>query len=146
MQDYDIVTAISMSKAMQQESPRYRRYSFNQAKARQLMEYFVHGPDGGAFIAEEDGHIIGMAGAITTSPLWSDDKYAVDVGVYVYPNRRGSRAGIMLIAALEKWMDAQGVKDKVLGVSTEVERERTVSLYEHLGFTLSSCSLIKPVA
>ncbi len=138
----DIEYCIPLAQAMQEESPRYSRYKFSVEKARMMFEHFAR--IGGAFVAEDDGVLVGMAGSIVAEPVFSTDRYVVDIGVYVDPDWRGGTIFLRLVRAIEAWAREQpGVLDDLFGVSTGVRSAETVQLYEKLGYTVTSYCLIK---
>ena len=133
-----------MARAMHAESPRYSKYAFCAMKTRGLVEYFISGPAGGAFVAEEDGILVGMIAGVPVEHFFSTDKYASDLVVYVAPEKRGSSALLRLVRAFEEWcFGTEGVREVTLGVSTGVHADATVRVYEKLGYTLHSYGLVK---
>lgn len=133
-----------MARAMHEESPRYRGMTFSEKKAIAMIDNYASWfSTGGAFVAELDGQRIGMIAGAVTEHFFTEDKFATDFVVYVKPEHRGSSAAVRLIKAFEEWATEQGVKEICLGVSTEVDPERTVCLYERLGYRMSSYSLLK---
>jgi GNAT superfamily N-acetyltransferase len=133
-----------MARAMHAESPRYRHRNFSDVKVRGIIEYFISGPTGGAFVVEEDGVLTGMIGGVPVEDFFGTDKYASDLVIYVLPEKRGSSVLLRLVRVFEKWCFVdQGVAEVILGISTGIHAEATVRVYERLGYSLSSYGLIK---
>lgn len=130
-----------MTCAMHNESPRYSRYGYDGAKSAALVANFVK--NGGGYVAEKDGKLVGMAAACAVEAPFSKDVYAGSLYLYVIPAARGSTAFIKLVKEIEKWMRAKNPVDMVLSVSTGVETEKTVNLCQRLGYEIECYSLIK---
>lgn len=139
----DVDDLLAMGRAMYSESPRYSDLPFSETKARALIANLL--PTGGIFVAEINGMVVGMLAGYCVEHFFGPGKYAGDLVVYVLPDFRGSSCAVRLVRALEQWAEEQGAKEILLGVSTEVETERTTTLYKHLGYRASGCSLIKHV-
>jgi GNAT superfamily N-acetyltransferase len=67
---------------------------------------------------------------------------ACELAVYVTPEHRG-RTGMRLIKAFEAWAWDRGADEITLGISTEVDPERTAALYARLGYRRSGITTIK---
>jgi GNAT superfamily N-acetyltransferase len=139
----DIEQVNVMVAAMSNESPRYSRYPVNPSKVRNLVTYFCDGPEGGGFVAEFNGEIVGMIAGMVVESRTHDYKFAADVGVYVTPEHRGSSAALRLIRMWEAWAFAQGADEVNLGISTDVNAEQTVHIYGRLGYKMSGRSMVK---
>lgn len=124
-----------MARAMAEESPRYRRYTYDEDKVTTLMYHFV--TRGGAFVAERGDEIVGMMAGACAEAFFGREKYASDLVTYVKPEFRGSSAFVRLVKAFETWARAQGAIDVILGVSCELEMEKTRKVYEKIGYNLS---------
>lgn len=140
--DSDTPAVLSMARAMHAESPRFRGMTFADEKALIVINHMI--VNGGGFIAERDGVIIGMIGGLIAEQYFSYDRYVSDLVVYVAPEYRGGSTATRLIKIFEEWAFSQdGVGEVVLGVSTGVHPEATVCVYERLGYTLSAYGLMK---
>lgn len=139
----DIDAIMVMARAMHAESPRYNHIPFIDADALQAIKFTVQNDS--ARVAEEDGKLIGMIGGVKVNYFFNHSaSYTTDMVVYVAPDKRGSSVALRLIRTFEAWSEAQpDVVDTILGVSTEIEAERTVLVYQRLGYRLSGHSLIK---
>ena len=142
----DIPEMVGLARAMAAESPRYRRYSFSTRKMENLLNYLLDNPgEGIAFVAEQGGCVVGMVGGFATEAFFSTDRYVTDLGLYVSPKHRGGATALRLIKSFEAWAQTTGSIDILLGISTEVMTDRTVRMYERLGYRMSSSSLLKPM-
>jgi GNAT superfamily N-acetyltransferase len=141
----DIPTLVELGYAMQQESPRFAHLTYAPIKVAQSAKHMLTADNGGVFVVEHEDVVIGMLGGYVLEYFFSHDKFASDLVVYVAPQHRGGSAFVRLIVAFEQWAIAQGVSEIVLGVSTEVEAERTASMYERLGYRRVGLTFIKRV-
>lgn len=142
-QESDADVLVRMGRAMYAESPRYSVVLFSEEKCRALIAKLL--PTGGVFVADFGGLVVGMIAGYCVEHFFGPGKYAGDLVVYVLPEFRGSSAAARLIRALEEWATAQGAGEILLGVSTEVDLERTSTFYQRLGYRESGRSLIKHV-
>lgn len=142
----DLPKLIEMGRAAYQESPRYRAFSFNEHKIRRffnevqnalLIQYAC------IYVAETKGEIIGMIICALNEPFFSYDKMVTDLLVYVQAEHRGSFAFVKLIRALERWAKKQGDLPIAIGVSSEIHAEKTVKLYQRLGYRLTGYLMVK---
>lgn len=91
---------------------------------------------GGGAVAELDGEIIGSVGVSPQSPWYSNAIFLGDSWFYVRPEKRGSRAAIMLKNAVKEFADKVGL-DLVLAVFSIVDAEQKSKFFardmKHLG-------------
>lgn len=137
----DKASTVLLIALMHGESPRFGKYPFALKKAIALFELMVE--HCGMFLAEQDGQTIGFFAGAVTEHLLSYEKCASDVGVFVRKEHRGGSAFVRLVKAFEQWAKEQGADEIALGVSTEVNADQTVRMYERLGYRISSYGLIK---
>lgn len=141
--EHDKGALLFMAKAMHIESPRFRGRDFNLDKMNGVVDFLLGDINSGIFVVEEDGVVTGMIAGIVCEHFFGKDKYVSDLAVYVQPEKRGGSAALRLIRAFEEWSFKHGACEVLLGVSTGIEMERTVALYQRLGYTLTACALIK---
>lgn len=140
----DVPAMVGMAKLMRRESPRYRGTVFDEAKLTRLLLGLVRGQiPGGALVAELGGALVGMVGGFVYQHFFGGGLTASDFGLYVAPAHRGGSIAPRLIGAFEDLVREAGAEDLVMGVSTEVEPERTAGLYERLGYRRTGISLLK---
>jgi ribosomal protein S18 acetylase RimI-like enzyme len=92
---------------------------------------WIGAPQGGMFVADADGSLVGMAvGA--PAPVQDQPDTAALFAMWVAPETRGRGVGGALIDAVEGWARAQGYTRIGLGVTTT--NEHANRLYERKGF------------
>lgn len=85
------------------------------------------------------GFMIGFVGA----PWYSKRVEAMEQLLYVDPAVRGGTTAIRLIKEFEKLCKAKGAEVLSVGATTGIKEDRTVSLYERMGYTKGSPTLRK---
>jgi GNAT superfamily N-acetyltransferase len=90
-------------------------------------------------IAPGQGCMIGLVAA-----NWYDDRLiAYEQMLFVMREYRGTRLAVHLIRAFIKEATAKGAYEVHAGSSTGIQDERTIRLYEALGFTRAGISVRK---
>lgn len=138
---------LELASLMHKESPRYRGLPFSHTRTRGLIEYLMTSDDACIIVAEDGGVIFGMFGAVAVSHFFCDERYAIDMAFYITPDRRGAIVAAKMVAAYEVWATNHGIRpgEVMLGVSSGIDPDRTVKLYERLGYRISSTTLIKDI-
>jgi GNAT superfamily N-acetyltransferase len=95
------------------------------------------------FIVIKNNKILGFIFAIAHEYFFSNRKRVSDLGLYVLPEYRGSRAALMLIKALETWAKEIGADDLCLGQTTAVNMDKTRQFYERLGYKTVGFNTVK---
>ena len=137
----DVPTLIELGRVMHQESPRFRGLDYDEEKLMQLGANLVN--QGGIFLAEKDGKPLGMILGMVTEHFFGHDLMACDLAVYVHPDHRGGTLAVRLIKKYEAWAFSMGAKVITMGVSTEVEADRTGQLYKRLGYRMTGVLAVK---
>jgi GNAT superfamily N-acetyltransferase len=134
MAHHDVDKVLELGQAMHEESY-FSFLTFNREKLLKLWASIMDYPQMYCgLVAETDDEIIGLfVGGV--SPHWfSDELFASDMALYVTPSHRGSSAGVRLLKAYDKWATESGAKVINLGISTNVNQDRTQKLYHKLGY------------
>lgn len=139
----DIDEILRLARAMHAESPRYRNLPFSEARTEEVARRLIAAPEAVVLLAETAEGVVGVLAAFVAEHIFSDVLYAADVAVFVEPIHRGGTAAVRLLHAYEAWAKGLGVRESVLGVSTEVTEARTVSMYQRLGYTVFGTNVRK---
>ena len=94
-------------------------------------------------LAIDNDKIVGFIAAILHEYFFSNRKRVSDLGFYVLPEYRGSRAAIKLVKSLETWAKQTGADDLHLGQTTAVDIDKTRQFYERLGYKTVGFNTIK---
>jgi GNAT superfamily N-acetyltransferase len=117
---------------------------FSQAKPnKEQIRLMTLLPNGVVFLAELDSKLIGFIAGMTQRYFFSDRQKSTDMGFYVLPEYRGSRAALRLIHAFEEWSIEKGVDDICIGQTTAVDIEKTQKFYTHLGYKTVGFNTVK---
>lgn len=129
----DIQQAVELGKSYHKESG-LGSMEFNELKAYGLCEYLLQ--SGLGLVAEDNGQLVGMMGAIITSHIFSDTPIAQDVLIYVKPDYRGQGISGRLVDVYVIWARDKGVKPEniFLGINSGIKSEQTENKYKTLGF------------
>jgi GNAT superfamily N-acetyltransferase len=100
-------------------------------------------PNAIAFLAIDNDKIVGFIAALSHEYFFSSRKTASDLGFYVLPEYRGSRAALKLVKSLEEWAKQMGASDLHLGQTTAVEIDKTRQFYERLGYKTVGFNTVK---
>lgn len=131
----DIPAIIGMAQDMHAESPRYRTLGFSAEKVSTLALALIrNGMPGGVLVAEREGWLVGMFAFHVGQHFFGDDTFASDIVMYVSPEHRSGSIFPRMVLAFEAWADEYKVKEKLLGVSAEIDSERVVAVLLRLGY------------
>lgn len=141
----DFEQVLAMWENMMAESPEYKDEPFDRETSQAILTTMITSWVGDylGLVAEDDGQLVGMLGAVVNKNFFNSTKYTMDFAVYVVPERRGGTVSIRMIREYEEWVRKKGIKKCTLGVSTGLWVERTVSLYSRLGYKLVSYNMEK---
>jgi GNAT superfamily N-acetyltransferase len=129
----DVEAVVEMGARMHAESA-YSFLPYDRAKVRRMAESYVTDAEAQCgLVAEEAGRVVAMFGGYLTDYFFCDERVACDVVLFVEPQRRGSSAAARLVRAFREWARSRGAREICLGVSTDVDAERTGVFYERMG-------------
>lgn len=131
----DIPQCVELARAMHAESPMHRRLSFNTPKVETLFATMIARPLMAlVLLSVTDGVVDGGVLALIEPHFFSDDLIAQELALYVVPGKRGSLRAARLLAGVDAWAKEMGAKILQAGCTTGIAMNRTIELYEHLGF------------
>lgn len=128
----DLDRMVELGKNMHAES-KYSVYNFDAEKLRNYLFTCIWHDEGIALIAEHDGEIVGGFVGWAHEQYFGHDKVAVDLALFVDPDKRGAMAGAMLIKKFIEVAKEKGAAQIVISNSTGVDKERVGKLYEKMG-------------
>lgn len=134
---------LRMGRALVDESPNFRGKGFEEAKASAIISHAAKGQGCVGFVAVEGDEIIGMVIMLVVEQLFSYHKYATDIVLYVKPERRLGRAALLLMREVERWAKEENIPEVTFGVGTGIHLDKTVHMYEKLGYKVTGTSLTK---
>jgi len=117
---------------------------FHDAKPERQIIWNIHkNPDVAIFVATKENKIIGFIAGVIGPYFFSTKKRVSDIGFYVIPECRGSRAALRLLSTLEGWAKDNNVADVCIGQTTAVNMEKTQQFYNRLGYNTVGFNTIK---
>jgi L-amino acid N-acyltransferase YncA len=124
---------LHMGHLMHEESY-YKFMDFDDDKVAAWFEAST-APDSDVFVwvAEEDGKLIGHMGAMCFPHFFTHQTISADMWFYVIPEKRGSMSGVKLLKKYIEWSEQKNVKFAQLGITTDINTDRTGALLERLG-------------
>ena len=99
---------------------------------RARLERIASRPDYATWVAEAEGVVVGMAGAMWGWGHYQDEPFARLLALVVDPAHQGHGAGAALVRTVEEWARAQGAP--ALHLTTNHRREGAHRFYTRLGF------------
>ena len=140
----DLPVVMALAALMHFESPRFSQYYFEHDKVKQLLRTAIDNQqDYCALVCTTNDVVVGGFLGTAYSQWFSEDRVAADLALFVQQDKRGGIAAMRLIKAYEAWARDIGVMTISLGVSTGVHHDRTLALYETMGFEEPSVALQK---
>ena len=139
----DIPSLTRLGREMAEEALTFKMLDFDDQKVIDLFNSPVMEECGGCFIAEDKGEAIGMFCGTVIPHYFGHMLMANDLCLFVTKSRRGGTAAYRLIKTFENWAVAKGAVSLRFGVSTNIEPERTLKLYEKLGYKLDGYQVNK---
>lgn len=132
----DLDTLVDWGKRLTNESPRFKKQGFDEKQARNVFAHLIDKHGSILMVTDEYSNPVGtLIGALDTD--WrTGQKLAYEQGLYVLPEYRKSGAASDLIETFKVWAEMNEADRIQVGTITGIYAERTVKLYESLGFEL----------
>ena len=120
---------------------RYRTSKLSMLKVFELFNITRNDKNHFCFLAWRGDKVIGLISGYCAEHYFTEDVYAYDTMFYVKPEYRKGRTALLLIRAFEKWAKDNNCVEISVGISTEIDTEKTVSFYEKLKYKQSALGL-----
>jgi len=142
--DYD--GALDCARSMHEESW-YVDFTWSPIKFRNFWQAVLDSPDffGRIIYDDQTEDIVGFFAGYMAEHYFSYEKYACEVAMYIDKKNRGKGAFVVLgiIDEFEKWAATHNCMSVAFGVTAGITDERSIKLYEKLGYVKSSQLLHK---
>lgn len=96
------------------------------------------------FVAETEGDVLGVAGAVLSWYFEKDGLYARLAVLSVSSAARGMGLGARLVQAVESWAAAQGAREVI--VNSGLQRVEAHGFYERRGYSRTGFRFVKPLS
>ena len=110
-------------------------YSSAEPQAAERLGALKDHPDIRAYVAEQDGRVVGFIGLMVFPAFHRDGLHGYITALVVDEKVRGSGAGAALLAEAEAWFAERGVKR--VNLTTALHREAAHGFYEKRGYTFT---------
>jgi GNAT superfamily N-acetyltransferase len=138
----DLDALLALGSRFYDEAQSYRNFKFSPHKVMENFFFILERHDQ-VGLCYDDGEIKGaIAGAIYPQ-FFSKGLTASELFLFVDHGARGGVIGKRLVNAFENWAMAMGANEIRVGVSSGIKQERTIGLYEKLGYTSTATQLRK---
>lgn len=105
---------------------------FRRDLAESTFRASIETADPTGFVVEDDGQVIGYLMARLNEYAFSSGVFVSQEVIYVRPDKRGTRAAVLLLKQFMQWGEDVGAQEWVLGVSNGFQPERTARLMERV--------------
>lgn len=126
----DVSAIVNMLSILHGESPEYGLAPRNRKHVENSISNMLYNDDVLFLIDDQQrGILVASRSQDWYAPTWT----VYEQLVYVLPDYRGSPVALRLIRSMELWATEIGAKIR-LGVTTGINQERSVEMYERLGY------------
>lgn len=129
----DLPQLLELAREMHQAGV-YAAYPVDEARVAYILAALIDAPSAFAMGYERDGQLVGAFVGEIVQDLWVDVQVAIDHAFYVREADRGSRAGVMLLRAFEKWAHENSADVLRPVVYAGVDNQTVNSVLERMGY------------
>jgi GNAT superfamily N-acetyltransferase len=132
----DIQQLVELGRAMHLES-NLSFLPFSEQKIVSLAEKMIGSNDTCCvFVAQRKDRLVGFMAGQLTYYFFCDEYFAIDQGLYVSPDCRGSSAAVRLISAYLTWAQNRRAREACIAVSTGVNLQMTDAILTRIGMEM----------
>ncbi len=143
----DLEQYLPLGAAFQQASPVHNMLPFDEEG---FANFFLSGlkePDMGIWVVEDNGKIIGIAGAVVYPMFFSrKNKVAQELWWWMLPEARGNGIGKKLYDAIESWASERGAKALFMVALEDQNASKMEQIYRNSGYRPMERTFFKEVA
>lgn len=130
----DLPRIVDLGKIMHAEARRLNKLTYVPAKAYIAIGALIGQENGLVRVVEEDGELTGGIAAMIKPHWFSTDLIAMDLALFMRPDKRGSLAAARLIKEYTEWAASKDAKITQFCISTGVHLASTGALLERMDF------------
>ena len=143
IRSHDSSQIVELLRILREESPEYNYVDDDPVFVdANLYSMLLHKQMVGV-VADREDDIVGFMIGFVVAPWYSRRKEAMEQLLYVEPAFRGTSCAVRLINEFEQVCRDYGAKVLHVGASTGMHEDKTVQLYERMGYTKGSPTLKK---
>lgn len=131
--DSDVEAYIGLARLAVAESVR-GRVGFKAAKVRETFDAYLTAATPTIFVVEQDRELIGFLNATINGYPFADGLFTAQEVLFVRPDKRGTRAAVLLVQAFVSWSDQLGALESTGGNDNGLLSEQTAKLLGRFGF------------
>lgn len=125
----DVIALIAMDMAETRPD-----LDYDESVAYETFYRYLDKADPTIFVAEAEREIVGFLAAAICGYEAAAGHYTVQRVIFVRPDKRGTRAAVLLMKRLISWSQELGAKEIVGGNDNGFQSERTARFLQHFGF------------
>jgi|TARA_R100000781_G_scaffold3271_4_gene4755 GNAT superfamily N-acetyltransferase len=138
-EEKDLFWILKASKDMYKESYLEEKgVEFNEEKVKNYFYLALDKPDGFAIIAEDDGEPIGFLISDIGEYAIGKQKIAKNLELYVVPEKRGGKTGLMMMENFIKWAQMNDATEIVFAPSAHDKINKFDAFAKKLGMSATS--------
>jgi GNAT superfamily N-acetyltransferase len=136
----DALEILELGRQLHQES-QFKDSPYDDRRCWGVLEATLRFPEK-FFIAYDDGYN-GFILMQIQEHYWSGHKWAVDFGLYVVPEKRGTPLAYRLVQAAERWAKANDAKEMTIYHNTGIDTDKAVQFFNKVGYRTAGHILTK---
>ena len=142
----DLPAYVEMARLFHLASPVRDVLEFDAVGYAEFYKSALFNVDIGMWLAEVDGKLVGIAGALMYGIYFSPDtRVAQELWWYLAPEARGTGAGAVMFAHIEQWASSQKAK-AIFMIALENERVGSmVKVYGRAGYFPTERTFMKEI-
>ena len=141
---HDLPAIYRLGEEMHRDTA-FARIEWNRPKAIRTFNLWIRDPAIFLVVAEAGDEIAGAMAARTQGWFFGHGKMATDMGLFVRPAARRSRAAVLLVKAFEEWARENDCIEAMLSTHSGYETERFGRFVERRGYARRGISFVKPI-
>jgi GNAT superfamily N-acetyltransferase len=133
--ELDILQILTLAKEYAEEADSWMDLEFDPVRLSTHIAMAMTDPDQMIFVAHEKGVIVGSMWGVVSAPVWTSDKLAYDMFLYISQRSRDLFTAVKLVRAYEEWATTNGAKIIQTGANSGIlENKGAKALYRHCGY------------
>lgn len=133
----DIGVLLDFAKRLTNESETFKRQGLDEDRAVHFFKHIIEKLESIFIVYDEFDNEIGCLIGLIDVDWRTGQRLAFEQGVYILPEYRSTGAGTLLVQYFVEWAKQNNADRIQIGTMTGIHVDRTVSLYESLGFELA---------
>jgi GNAT superfamily N-acetyltransferase len=143
----DLPRYLPLGQAFHAASPMHSAMPFDVDGFSDFFLRAIQDPNMGVWLAEDDGAVIGITGALFYPMYFSPSSMVVqELWWWLTPEARGKGVGHALLNVIESWATAKGATALFMVALEDENAEKMAQIYTRKGFRLMERTYMRGVA